>query len=408
MISEGSYDVAVIGGGPAGASSAYYAAKAGLKTILFEKSPYPREKPCGGALPKRNLPLLGKHAAAAINCNVNEIRVFAPSYKYFSVPNMPVYFILRSAFDHAMAKDALEAGAVIRDNCPVTNLDKGSNDEYQIKTTGGTAAAHYVIMASGPRKNTFSNSLFKPAKWDNDYMAACAVSETPIDNKLLERAGFPAGTLSIFFGPAPNAYAWLFVKAGYLNIGTGSSAVLLKGIGATRLYNDFVTSLKEKGILPKDLVLAKAQGFPLPYKKTANKTVFEKVLLVGDAAGFVSPISGEGIYYAIQGGKLAVDAIVQNIRDKSPLSSYHKNCLKSFGTDLNQYGLFLRERLYKSKKRMELAVTAGRYDLGMAEIIAKFSIGLYSCKQTKWLIPKRIPATLFNALKSLRTGTGVS
>ena len=98
------YDVAVIGGGPAGASSALCAVKLGLKAILFEKQKYPRKKPCGGALTARCLPLLGNHAADAINSNIEEIRLFAPSFKCFAQKEVPGHFILREEFDEAMAK----------------------------------------------------------------------------------------------------------------------------------------------------------------------------------------------------------------------------------------------------------------------------------------------------------------
>jgi flavin-dependent dehydrogenase len=161
MSAKTKYDVAVIGGGPAGASSALYAAKLGLKTILFEKQKYPRNKPCGGALTARCLPLLGKHAADAINSNIEEIRLFAPSFKCFARRKVPGHFIRREEFDQAMAKDAQEAGAHILDNCRVKIFNPLPSGDYEIVTNSyqETIIAKYIILATGFKKNAPGKSL---------------------------------------------------------------------------------------------------------------------------------------------------------------------------------------------------------------------------------------------------------
>ncbi len=379
------YDTAVVGGGPAGTSSAYHAAKGGLKTILFEKSAYPRVKPCGGALSSRSIPLLGEHAVNAINCDVEEFRLFSPSYKFFRARNIPGYFVRREEFDEAMAKDARAAGAVVVDNCRVKTVVPLPSGEYEIATTAGQerVTARYVILATGFQKKALIRSPVELEPFETDYLAMTVVSETPIDNKVLEGVGFPDKILSLFLGAVPKGYGWYFVKKGYVNIGIGATAALLEKTGPLHAYKRFVTDLKEKGFLPGDLDLAKERAFPMPFKRTAKRTVFDNVLLVGDSAGFVNPLSGEGLYYAIRGGQLAAEAIRQNKEEGIPLISYQESWRRAFGKGINRYGYFLREAVYKNKRRMELAVAVGRWNKRLGDVLHGVIDKIYGYKKPR-------------------------
>ena len=404
-LSGSDYEVVVVGGGPAGASSAYTAAKLGLKTLLVEKEAYPREKPCGGALSERCLPLLGTYALEAINCHMDEFHLYAPSLKKMVCQDVSGRFIIRKEFDAAMAKDAREAGAELRTNSPVKTLQPlpplaspGSPAGYKVITEGKTVTARYVILASGCQNNTLIKQLGIGKQREKDYLAMCMVSETPIDNRILEDTDFSRNVLGIFFGAVPNGYGWCFVKEGYVNIGIGATARLLKHVGAISAYRNFVNTLKQKELLPPDLQLAKERPFPLPFKKTAKKSVFGNALLVGDCAGFVSPVTGEGLYYAIKGGQLAAEAISLHLKKGTPLTSYRENWLKAFGNDLNRYGYFLRERLYKSGRRMELAVACGRHDKKFARLLKLMIIGANTYRKTLWNVLLRLPVTLLKMI----------
>ena len=398
MIPNKRYDVAVIGGGPAGTSSAYHAAKLGLKTILFEKYAYPRIKPCGGALSARIIPLLGKEALKAINCEIEELRIFSPSFKCLTINHVPGYTIRREEFDWAMAKDAQEAGSDVMDNCRVKTIHRLSSGDYEIATEKITTTAKYLVLASGFQKNACICSPFVRDEFAEDYLAMTVVSETPVDNKLLTEVDFHAKAMAIFFGAVPNGYGWYFAKNGYVNIGIGATALLLKKVGAVNAYKHFVFNLKEKGFLPESLELAKERAFPLPFKHTAKKSVFDNALLVGDAAGFVSPVTGEGIYYAVKGAKLAAEAIEKNIKIGTPLSSYHENWKKEFGHDLDKYGYFLRERLYKNKTRMEWALNFGIHDKKMALLLNNLVYGVCDYQEVLWKALLRLPVTLIKTI----------
>lgn len=397
MTSDTVYDLAVIGGGPAGSASAYHAAESGLKTILLEKEKYPRDKPCGGGLGARCVPLLGRHAIDAINCDLDEMRLYAPSYKRFACKGLPGHLVLRKEFDAAMAEDAKDAGAEVMDQCRVKEVTELPSGDYEIVANGYSFRAKYVIHATGfPRKGMVHSSV-KREKYEADYMAMTVVSETAIDNKVLEPTGFSDKILALFFGPVPNGYGWCFVKDGSVNIGIGAGGHLLKDPKPMEAYHNFVKQLKQHGCLPPDLALAKATVFPLPFKRTARETVFGKQLMVGDFAGFVSPMTGEGLYYAIRGGYLAARAVKENMENGTPLTSYQDQWMKEFGRELNRYAYFLREMVYKSRARMELAVTLGRKDPKMADILNSMVTGTISYPKALRKALLRLPVSLIKA-----------
>ncbi|MCU0284906.1 MAG: NAD(P)/FAD-dependent oxidoreductase [Acidobacteria bacterium] len=396
MALNNDWEIAVIGGGPAGTASAFYAAKLGFKTILFEKNAYPHSKPCGGALSPRVIPLLGKEALKSINCEINELRLFSPSYKSISIKNAPGgYVTRREDFDQAMAKDARDAGANVIENCRVKTIRELPTGDFEISSGNITITAKYLILATGFQKKAFIRSPFTPEEFEEDYLAMTVFSETPVDNKLTAAVNFPAKLMAIYFGAVPNGYGWYFVKNGYINIGIGATAKLLGDTGgAINAYHHFVNSLREKGCLPKGMELNKERAYPLPFKRTVKKSVFGNALLVGDCAGFVSPVTGEGIYYAIKGAKLAIEAIERNLKKGTHLSSYHESWKKDFGNSLNKYGYCLREKLYKNSRRMELAINLCAHDQKMALLMNNLVYGVYSYGEVLWKGLLRLPVTL--------------
>lgn len=403
---EYDYDVAVAGGGPAGAAAAYHAALLGLKTVLFEKKGYPREKLCGGALSHRTLELLGPRTKAAINCEMDEMRLFGPSFKSFRVTGLPGYMVLRHEFDEAMARDAQDAGTQLWDNCAVKKVTQLPFGGYELGMAGtgagsppaSTITARYLILAVGLQDNNLTRQLGVPRIKEDDYLAMTMVSETPVNNSMLENQHLQGKTLGLFFGAVPNGYGWCFVKKGFVNIGVGATRKLLASTGARFAYDTFVENLKREGVIPESLELKKALPFPLPYKRTVDQTVFGDALLVGDVAGFVSPVTGEGLYYSIRAGMLAAETVHGNLEKGTPLALYQDRWLEEFGKDFNKQGYFLQKFMYKNRRRMEFSVTLGRHDRKMADLIMKMIVGVYSYRETIVRGLRRLPIALFKVI----------
>lgn len=400
MNKNNSFDVAVVGGGPAGTSAARHAALLGLKTILFEKESYPRPKPCGGALSERCLPLLGDTAREAINSTVSELRLFAPSLRFFSKMQPSGYFILRDRFDAAMAADARNAGAMVMERARVSSVDIRPDGTYGIRlaNSAGEFFSTCIVSAAGFPRKSVVHSPIAPEPQQPGYFAMTVVSETPAVQPFPDPARGDGPMLGIFFGAVPNGYGWFFMKDGYLNIGVGATAELLAKEGAVNAYRRFVKVLRELRYIPEGLELAPERAYPLPFRKTARQTVFGKTLLAGDSAGFVSPVTGEGLYYAIKSGQLAASAISEFLRSGAPLNLYQDMWLRDFGHDNNRYGYRLREIMYKSRGRMEFSVTLGRYDKEMATLLTRLILGETRYRTGAARILARLPLTLLKIL----------
>ncbi len=392
------YDVIVIGGGPAGASSAYHCSKLGLKTILLEKQVQSRDKPCGGALSDRCLPLLGENARNAINCRIEELRVYSPDLKSFRFVKNQGSFVLRRVFDQALVRDAQNAGTDIRYETKAISIILTLGGMYTVDVISAgqkeqAVTGRFVILACGLQDNRLikhikdKNGNYLQAicpQNEKDYLAICMNSESEIDNNLLNdsESGFTPKTLGIFFGAVPNGYGWCFTKDGYINIGVGCTASLLNQVKIKNAYDSFLNTLRVAHIIPQGLVLNSPRVYPLPFKHTARETVFGNILLVGDAAGFVSPVTGEGIYYSIKSGQLAAESIFNNIKHNLSLSLYQQKWKKAFGYDLNFWGFNLRNTIYKTKERMEFAVRLACIDLSARKRVSEMIMGKRNYKKT--------------------------
>jgi len=408
------YDVIVIGAGPAGSSTAFHCAKLGLKTLLIEKQKPGRDKPCGGALSDRCLPLLGKLALDAINCKVEELHVYSPDLKYFQYKKQQGNFVLRKVFDEAMAYDAENAGATLMTETKAFSLAQNRDNSYTVdisikncefqKMTG-----RFIVLACGlqdndlikniPDKNGNNTRSICP-KNEKDYLAICMNSESKISNELLTASPFyfQPKTLGIFFGAVPNGYGWCFTKDDSINVGVGCTASLLSTNNIKEAYDAFIRTLKTKKIIPGDLILTEGRAFPLPFKHTAKETVLGNVILVGDAAGFVSPVTGEGIYYSLKSGQLAALILSEHIKNGTSLDRYQKIWEKEFGNDLDKWGFNLRRFIYQKRTRMELAVHLARADASTRKIVSEMIMGVIKYRETTRKGLLHLPLCLVKAL----------
>ncbi len=402
-LSNDVYDVIVVGGGPAGSSGAYHAAQNGLKTILIEKKKLPRDKPCGGALSERALDYLGKQALDSINCKVKQLALFSPSLDSFVYQGEPGYFIVREVFDTAMVRDAEAQGAEVVEEAKVVDISTNGSNRYQVTIEKGeekkTIESKYVFLATGVQNNPLIKKLGIRKRWPEGHLAMCVVSETPVESNILDSHEiYSDTTLAIYFGIVPKGYGWYFVKDGYINIGIGATWLDIKDKGAKNVYNEFVQLLKKQKHLPEDIKLTRSKSHTLVFKKTAKTIIKDNILLLGDAAGFVSPVSGEGIYYSVKSGYLAAKTVKKILDNGGKIEPYEKEIYKDFGKDLNRSGLFLQKTLYSHQKTMELAVKLGKHDDKMAKLITRMVYGITSYRTFVWRALIRAPISLIKLL----------
>jgi geranylgeranyl reductase family protein len=319
--------VAVLGGGPAGAFAAERLAKAGFRTIVFDEK-LAWEKPCGGGLTYK-----AYHEYPFLIDNdtpkrlVSETSLSAPEAGEVKIElTHPLVIYSRMDLNRMLLDRAGSAGACI-EKTRVLGLDRKERG-WRLRTQSGTADADFCIIATGAR-----NPLRQVGtEWSpRDTMSALGyyvpASQTGIDIRFL---------------PALEGYIWVFPRCGHLSVG-----ICGKGESAQSLRARLETYMEERGISWRD---SSFYSHMLPSLETTgwrkNRMAGEGWLAVGDAAGLVDPITGEGLYYAMRSGDLASRVVIDDAHALiEKAAAYRALLAREFATDL-EYAASLAKRVF--------------------------------------------------------------
>jgi len=341
------YDVIVVGAGPAGSTAAKNLAEKGIKVLLLDKAKFPRDKPCGGGLPtrvKKRFPYIEPF----IDSVSYGTTMYSSSlrYKCDLLREKPfVDMVLRKDFDYGLMSLAQKAGATFLGGKSVIDVVVQKEKVSVMLEDGQTIETQMVIGSDGmhsvvAEKTNLSKKL--------EVICISLMQEQPLTSKQLT-AFFTKKRLIYLFIKAHGiaGYAWVFPKKNTVNIGIGEfqSAVskARPKIPLKETYEKFISTLKEKKLLPADFPVENLKGATLPIFPLEN-TCGDRVMLCGDAAGFINPITGEGIYYAMVSGKIAADVIAEALKSNDLssrfLSRYQTLWNYDFGKDLKALGRF--------------------------------------------------------------------
>ena len=300
-----SYDVVIVGAGPAGAVLAYLLAKAGAEVLLLEKKVFPRYKPCGGGLTKRALDSLPFEVDEVIEERAHTVKAFIENECAFEIyAQQPVIsMVMRDRFDHFLVKKALEAGVHFQEGVAFQDL-RGEVEALKVETSSGPVDARFVVGADGVNSRV-SQALGLPRP--ENLMNAI---ETEVYLGDPERFGEYRHSAHFCFGRIPQGYVWVFPKKDHLSIGVLSRSMTMK-----KLKRQLFSYLDAGGFSPSMEV--RALRFHLvPYGSGKKRPLAgEKGLVVGDATGYVDPITGEGISYAIRGALVASRILQEAMKD---------------------------------------------------------------------------------------------
>ncbi len=286
------YDAIVLGAGPAGSTAARYLARAGAKVLLLDRARFPREKPCGGGVTFRADEASELDLSPVTEREIYGVRVSVNMGRRFERTSTKLLARMtqRSRLDHYLAEQAARAGADFRDGAGVRQIEI-DGATVRARSRGDVYEAHVLIGADGV--NGRSAKLLGLAPLAEHAVAFEA--NHPADDRLME-------AWSRFIGldltGIPGGYGWVFPKGDHLNIGVGG----WKYVGP-RLRLRLSELCAYYGF--DESKLFGFRGYHLPLRRDGEPIVRGAAMLVGDAAGLVDPLSGEGIWAAFVSGRLA-------------------------------------------------------------------------------------------------------
>jgi geranylgeranyl reductase family protein len=296
------HDVIIAGAGPAGSTCARECARAGLTTLLLDKDPFPRSKPCGGAVSQHALSLLD----FALPEHIIEKESYGARVHYggriieVQSKNRFAVLVSRERFDAFLAGKAVESRTQFVTEEKVVSVQE-ADDCVTVTSEKATYQSRFVIGADGVHSRV-ALALRQP--FGKSEMALALVSHVPADDDVIDNR--QNRTLDMHFGIAPQGYGWLFPHRGYYSLGMMGLASRIED--PKKVLSDFAHAL--------GLELPAVQGHFIPLGGIKRKVASNRIMLVGDAAGFGDPFLGEGIAHAILSGKLAARAIIDSMRDK--------------------------------------------------------------------------------------------
>ena len=328
------FDVLVVGGGPAGAATGYWLARAGHDVCIVERKSFPREKTCGdGLTPRavRQLHDMGLADALTAFHRFEGLRAIAHGRRldlqWPSHPDFPPYgyVVRRRDLDLLVAENAVKAGATLWQGTDAVAplVERGFVSGATVRVSAGQPTidvrARYVVVADGANSR-FGRALgtYRTRDWPygtaiRGYWESPRHDDPWIESALdvKDRAG----------NPLPG-YGWIFpVGDGTVNIGVGLLSTFrdFKSINTTHLLQEYVATAPDYWGLTPEAVCGRPTSGRLPMGGSVGPKAGPTWLVVGDAAGTVNPFNGEGIDYAYETGRLAAEVIHEAIDGSDPL-----------------------------------------------------------------------------------------
>ena len=293
------FDVAVVGAGPAGSVTAYRLASAGAHVLLLDKARFPRDKPCGGGLTLRAVRQLPFSVAPVVEDEITHVE-FRLRYgsKFERRTRTLCLMTQRRRLDHFLVERAAEAGAEFRDGVRVD-----VHSDTRVSVDGAAVEVAVVVGADGAngpagRALGLGGDIYHGVALEGNVRYGVVSRDRYRGRMVLELVILPGG------------YGWVFPKDDHVNVGVGGW-----GSEGPRLRERLHELCVAHGIDSSELT--DLRGHRLPLRRPATRLAGGRALLVGDAAGLVDPVSGDGIYEALVSARLASEAVVDLLQGRA-------------------------------------------------------------------------------------------
>jgi geranylgeranyl reductase family protein len=294
------HDIIVVGAGPAGSTAAYRLAKAGASVLLLDRARFPRDKPCGGGVTGRAARLLPfsiepvvEHVVSAVDLRLRYGKTLARG------DGQPlVYMTQRKRLDHFLVQRAVEAGVELREGIKVGELEVG---EDSVSVEGFEALA--LVGADGV------NGVTARALGLGGNRVVGVALEGNLTYAKMDRKAYD-GRLALELGVVPGGYGWVFPKGDHANFGVGGWPD-----EGPRLREHLRVLCEAHGASFEDL--EELRGYRLPLREPKATLARGRALLVGDAAGLIDPVSGDGMFEGFLSSEYASEAVIDLLEGRA-------------------------------------------------------------------------------------------
>lgn len=387
-------EVVVIGAGPAGSTAAKVLADNGVRVLLIDKSSFPRDKPCGGGLTLKVLQRFpytrdliesysssGCFYASSLSCK-SELHNDKPI----------LAMILRKKFDEGLMKVAMKSGTCFLSGKTVVDIRKKKDKMIVILDDGGEIESQVVIGCDGVG-SVVAKKTGLHSQRSNVDRGICIFDEYPMSKKTICQFFTEKKLVHIFVNLyGLKGYGWIFPKENCVNIGIG--VYQLEGEtnqdngNLREVYENYIALLKENAIIPKDIKSKKLRGGILPVWPL-EKTYGVGVLLCGDAAGLINPVSGEGIYFAMVSGEIAAKVTIKALKKGDTSEQFLSIYQKRWKQDFGRYLKYQAHAVKYWGRKTDRFIRRFNHDKKLSDLCLSILIGQVSIGQVRWKLLRR-------------------
>lgn len=403
------YDVLIVGGGPSGSTAAANLAGAGLRVAILDRARFPRLKPCGGGISCRvfkRFPYL-ETAIRSVPTNLVRKVVFeSPSADVIEFESEePLYAMIRRLeFDHALLEHCRNSGIEVREGITVQHLKIAKDCVHLTATSGEEFVGDLVIGTDGVNSTIAVQSGLR-GPWTPLQVAVDGTEESPLSD-----VSTRPDCLYVYFGFGRGyGYGYVFPKVAHVNFGVGYLLDYVKKHVPEKPYEhhaQFFEDQRKRGVLSGNSQQANFHFYPLPFSGPLQKISTDRILLAGDAAGFVNGFTAEGIYYAMvsgeHAGRTALAAISSRNTTAEFLRRHDDACNAELGSELRK-SVALQKRFYSDPNLIDIAVRFAKSNDRVRSLITRFGVGQISYEEMKrCAIFEALPGFLSYQLAKLR------
>ena len=316
------YDAIIVGAGPAGSTCAHRLASAGASVLVVDRARFPRDKPCGGGVTGRAARLLPFAIDRVVEDVVTSVRMRLRFGGWVERGDGEPLVLMtqRIRLDAYLLEQAANAGAEVRDGLKVEHAQAGP-EGVEVKVGDERLRAAALVGADGV------NGICSRALELGGNQAVGVAIEGNIGYDRLRTDGY-RGCAVLELGVVPGGYGWVFPKGDHVNVGLGGWE--REGPKLRERLRDLCDA---HGISYDEL--EGVRGYRLPLRSPSSRLAQGRAALIGDAAGLVDPVSGDGMFEAFLSGKLASEAVLDLLAGRAEgLEPYGERLTRMLGTHL--------------------------------------------------------------------------